>query len=74
MSYLIDTLSAYAVELASSSILAEDDPKYFDPLPELGKEHAAKWWKWIEDHMKESTAQHLLVVGHYPVRRHIQML
>jgi hypothetical protein len=44
-----------------------DEEGYFDPLPLMGKEQAADQWSWIESELKSSTADYILVVGHYPV-------
>lgn len=46
---------------------AVDEEGYFDPLPRLEKSVAADQWTWIESEMQASTADYLLVVGHYPV-------
>lgn len=53
----------------SGAITAKDEsvPGYFDPLPNLPKGIAQVQWDWIEAQMKASTANYLLVAGHYPV-------
>ena len=60
----------FAVDLAAmNSVQEEAVPGYFDPLPErLRSDGLAKaQWDWIEEKMKASTADYLLVAGHYPV-------
>jgi len=63
---LIDTVD---IALANKNFLKvkEEDPSYFDPLPEVSKEHAGTQWAWIEAQLKASTADYVLVGGHYPV-------
>jgi hypothetical protein len=51
----------------SSDLDSEDQPGYFDPLPLKPKSYAEDQWTWIEDQLKASTAQYILVGGHYPV-------
>eukprot|EP01035_Chromulina_nebulosa_P023116 gene23116-29953_t len=62
---LIDTVDLAAM----NSVQEEAVPGYFDPLPErLRSDGLAKaQWDWIEEKMKASTADYLLVAGHYPV-------
>jgi len=56
------------VDLAALGKVPEESaPGYFDPLPELPRQLAATQWDWIEAEMKASTADYLLVGGHYPV-------
>ena len=60
---LIDT-----VELCGlNQVQDENDPAYFDPLPLLEKSQAQAQWDWIEKMLNGSTADYLLVGGHYPV-------
>jgi tartrate-resistant acid phosphatase type 5 len=58
-----------SVDLASMTDKEVDEEGYFDPLPLLGKEQAADQWSWIESELKSSTADYILVVGHYPVSK-----
>eukprot|EP00597_Dinobryon_sp_UTEXLB2267_P005518 CAMPEP_0170075472 /NCGR_PEP_ID=MMETSP0019_2-20121128/12601_1 /TAXON_ID=98059 /ORGANISM="Dinobryon sp., Strain UTEXLB2267" /LENGTH=334 /DNA_ID=CAMNT_0010286459 /DNA_START=282 /DNA_END=1286 /DNA_ORIENTATION=+ len=60
---LIDTVDLAAL----GKVKDESASDYFDPLPELSREQAATQWDWIEAQMKASTADYLLVGGHYPV-------
>ena len=55
------------MHLAGISEATHDDPRFFDPLPLLERSHAMPQWDWIEQQMNSSTAQYLLVGGHYPV-------
>jgi len=59
---LIDT-----VELAGMSLYEEGHPNYFDKLPTQSREYNLKQWLWIEDQMASSSADYLLVMGHYPI-------
>lgn len=60
---LIDT-----IQLAGALDYDEDHPNYFDPLPgPESKQRAKESYEWIEAQMKASTADYLLVAGHYPV-------
>jgi len=59
---LIDT-----VDLASITKIPEGQPGYFDPLPEISRASANSQWTWIEDQLKNSKSNYILVGGHYPV-------
>eukprot|EP00600_Ochromonadales_sp_CCMP1393_P003243 CAMPEP_0174991380 /NCGR_PEP_ID=MMETSP0004_2-20121128/21859_1 /TAXON_ID=420556 /ORGANISM="Ochromonas sp., Strain CCMP1393" /LENGTH=322 /DNA_ID=CAMNT_0016245121 /DNA_START=81 /DNA_END=1049 /DNA_ORIENTATION=- len=60
---LIDT-----VDLSGESLtLDEKDPNYFKPLPPRERSVRSEEWDWIEEKMSASTADYLLVGGHYPV-------
>lgn len=59
---MIDT-----VDLSGSTDKNEDEPGYFDPLPSYPKAKASAQWTWIEDQLKASKADFILVAGHYPV-------
>jgi tartrate-resistant acid phosphatase type 5 len=56
------------VDLASMTTKEEHEEGYFSPLPLLSKEYASNQWSWIEASLKSSVADHILVVGHYPVQ------
>ena len=43
----------------------EVDPHYFDALPHRPRSAASDQWSWIEQQLSASTAQYLLVGGHY---------
>jgi len=57
-----------SVELASMTEKEIGQEGYFDPLPLFGKERATDQWSWIESEISSSTADYVLVVGHYPVK------
>lgn len=50
-----------------SSVHSEEDPSYFDKLPPHPRRLAATQWTWIEEQMESSSAEYLIVAGHYPV-------
>ena len=52
---------------SASGASLEDDPHYFDPLPYRPRSAAEDQWQWIEQQLSQSTAQYILVGGHYPV-------
>lgn len=60
---MIDTIDLAFV----NTVVNPDEAGYFDPLPEQPFERGAKQWAWIEAQLKASRADHILVVGHYPV-------
>lgn len=67
-SVTVDVILLDTVELAGNLATSDDkDPKYFDPLPSMPKEYAATQWEWLEEKMQSSTADFLLVGGHFPV-------
>lgn len=59
---MIDT-----IDLSGKTDKKEDEEGYCDPLPALPKSQASEQWTWIEDQLKASTADYILVAGHYPV-------
>lgn len=59
---MIDT-----IDLTGYNDYEENDPRYFDPLPTFSRLKSEQQWSWIENQLKASTADYLLVVGHYPV-------
>jgi len=59
---MIDT-----IELADMTDKEEHEEGYFDPLPLKARAHATTQWDWIEAQLQASKADHVLVVGHYPV-------
>eukprot|EP01033_Poteriospumella_lacustris_P008306 gene8306-5994_t len=63
----IDIIMIDTVELSGLSRVNEDEPGYFDTLPLLARSMADSQWTWIEQQIQASTADYLLVVGHYPV-------
>eukprot|EP01035_Chromulina_nebulosa_P018173 gene18173-23831_t len=63
----IDIIMIDTVDLAGiSSTNNENEPGYFDPLP-LKPRSSTSQWTWIEAALQASTADYLLVAGHYPV-------
>jgi len=56
---LIDTIDLTGLHIS--------DEKPFVKLPLLERSIATTQWDWLEQQLKTSTAQYLLVGGHYPV-------
>lgn len=66
--FSVDVIFIDTVDLSGSNgISDESDPRYFDPLPYRPRSAAAEQWDWIEEQLKSSTANYLLVAGHFPV-------
>jgi len=63
----VDVILIDTVDLAGSPDGVEGEANYFDPLPLKDKVSAQAQWDWIENQMKMSTADYLIVGGHYPV-------
>ena len=64
----LDVVFIDTVDLAgNSNIHNPDDPNYYNPLPLKLKSEAAEQWEWIEEQLRSSTADYLVVAGHYPV-------
>lgn len=63
----IDIVLIDTVQLGGNNNVEEHDPSYFDPLPLQSRAVADDQWTWIEQQLQSSTADYLLVVGHYPV-------
>ena len=57
----------FAVDLASRTEKKSHEEGYFEPLPLQPYEKDLTQWAWIEQQMKASTSDYLLVAGHYPV-------
>mmetsp|Transcript_14348 Transcript_14348/g.22102 ORF Transcript_14348/g.22102 Transcript_14348/m.22102 type:complete len:355 (+) Transcript_14348:130-1194(+) len=68
-SFTIDLILIDTVDLCGLNIdaIIEEQEGYFDPLPLLPKDNAMKQWGWIERKLNASTADYVLVGGHYPV-------
>jgi len=67
-SFTIDLILIDTVDLCGNNEIQEESKAgYFDPLPLKDKSDAREQWKWIEAKMKASTADYLLVGGHFPV-------
>jgi len=63
----VDIILIDTVILASLSTVQKDQPGYFDPLVEVPRAYGNTQWTWIEDQLKNSKANYILVGGHYPV-------
>jgi len=68
-SFSIDLIMIDTVDLCGNDdgVRRETTEGYFDPLPLKGKDEAREQWEWIEGRMVASTADYLLVGGHFPV-------
>lgn len=67
-SFTLDLILIDTVDLCGlNDVQSESEDGYFDPLPLREKQEADAQWTWIEKQMKASTADYLLVGGHYPV-------
>ena len=65
----LDIIMIDTIDLAYINMIVDpNEPGYFDPLPEQPFARGAKQWAWIEAQLMSSRADHILVVGHYPVR------
>jgi len=63
----IDVLLIDTIDLSGGINVPEDHPDYFKPLEEKPRSAAATEWTWLEEQMKASSADYILVGGHYPV-------
>jgi len=63
----VDVIMIDTIDVAGMPIGQEGTPEYFHPLPEKDRAHSGQSWSWIEDKLKASTANYILVAGHYPV-------
>lgn len=67
----VDVILLDTVDLCSmSDVMHENEPGYFDTLPLRTKGQAAEdgaQWAWLEQQLSGSTADHILVGGHFPV-------
>lgn len=63
----IDIVMIDTIELGGISTVQEHEEGYFNPLPLQSRAKAENQWTWIEQQISSSTADYLLVVGHYPV-------
>lgn len=57
----------FSANLASINDVPEGALGYFDPLPEKPRSYAESQWSWIEEQLKASTADYVVMGGHYPV-------
>lgn len=67
--FSIDLILIDTVELCGMNTKDIDKGQvgYFDPLPLLPKDKSKTQWDWIERQLEASTADYVLVGGHYPV-------
>lgn len=64
----LDVIFIDTIDLSGNNEnLSEDDPHYYDALPPRARSDAEEQWKWIEQQLAASTADHVIVAGHYPV-------
>ena len=63
----LDIIFIDTVILCGLSNTTNNDDTKFDPLPLQSKAVAFVWWEWLEDRLAQSTADYLLVAGHYPI-------
>lgn len=64
----VDLILLDTVDLCSMNELTDESEEgYFDKLPLRAKSEAAEQWAWLEARMAASTADYLLVGGHFPV-------
>ena len=55
------------VQMATKTNKREYEEGYFDPLPLQSRSVASDQWDWLEAQLASSKADHIIVVGHYPV-------
>lgn len=66
--FTLDVILIDTVDLSGSNgIMDENHPQYFDKLLSVPKSKAAAQWDWIESKLAASTADYLIVAGHYPI-------
>lgn len=64
----LDVIFIDTIDLAGNGVTSdESDPRYYDKLAYRPKIAAATQWDWIEEKLKASTADYLIVAGHYPM-------
>lgn len=65
----IDIIMIDTIDLSGLAAVQDDHAEgYFDPLPlKLRNKATDDQWTWIENTIKASTSDYVLVVGHYPV-------
>ncbi len=64
----LDIIFIDTIDLSGSNgIVEESHPRYFDKLPYKKRNEAADQWAWIEESLSSSTANHIIVAGHYPM-------
>eukprot|EP01031_Cornospumella_fuschlensis_P025825 gene25825-31189_t len=64
----VDIIMIDTVDLASMNHQkSEEEEGYFNPLPLRARAEAENQWTWIESSLQASTADYVIVVGHYPV-------
>lgn len=64
----VDLILIDTVELSSMNPAADESVAgYFEPLPLRSRSEAEDQWSWIEAQLSQSTADFVLVGGHYPI-------
>jgi tartrate-resistant acid phosphatase type 5 len=64
----LDVIFIDTVDLSGTGVTQdESDPRYYDQLAYRPKSAAATQWEWIEEQLKASTADYVIVAGHYPM-------
>jgi tartrate-resistant acid phosphatase type 5 len=63
----LDVIFIDTIDLAGNTVGQEEDPGYYAKLPFRAVADAAEQWTWIAQQMAASTADHLVVAGHFPV-------
>jgi tartrate-resistant acid phosphatase type 5 len=63
----LDVVFIDTVDLSGNTVGQEDEPGYYAKLPYKSVEEAAEQWAWLEEKMGESTADYLIVAGHFPI-------
>jgi hypothetical protein len=64
----LDVIFIDTVDLAGSAVTNdEEDSRYYDKLVYRSRNAAATQWDWIEQQLSASTADYLIVAGHYPM-------
>ncbi len=64
----LDVLFIDTVDLSGSNGIMDDkDPKYYEKLAYKLRDAADEQWAWISAELAASTADHVIVAGHYPV-------
>jgi len=67
-SFSLDVIFIDTVDLAGNGVTQdESDARYYDKLSFRPRAAAATQWDWIEEKLAASTAEYVMVAGHYPV-------
>lgn len=63
----LDVIFIDTIDLSGNTVGYEGDPGYYNKLPLKSVADAAEQWTWIEEQLSSSTADYLIVAGHFPV-------